>query len=73
MGPVIGAIIFWFMLVFVEQFLLLLISNGTITFLEPTQVGPIRFILVGLGLMFLIIFRPQGILGDKKEIALDAR
>ena len=39
MGPVVGAIIFWFLLVFIEQFLLLLISNGTITFLEPTQVG----------------------------------
>ena len=73
MGPVVGAIIFWFLLVFIEQFLLLLISNGTITFLEPTQVGPIRFILVGLGLMLLMIYRPQGILGDKKEIALDAR
>ncbi|MFM8238776.1 MAG: branched-chain amino acid ABC transporter permease [Actinomycetota bacterium] len=73
MGPVLGAIIFWFLLVFIEQFLLLLIDNGTITFLVPTQVGPIRFILVGLGLMLLMIFRPQGILGDKKEIALDAR
>jgi neutral amino acid transport system permease protein len=29
--------------------------------------------LVGLGLMLLIIFRPQGIFGDKREIALDAR
>jgi branched-chain amino acid transport system permease protein len=73
MGPVVGALIFWFLLVFIEQFLLLLIDNGTITFLEPTQVGPIRFILVGVGLMLLMIFRPQGILGDKKEIALDAR
>jgi len=73
MGPVVGAIIFWFLLVFIEQFLLLLIDNGTITFMEPTQVGPIRFILVGIGLMLLMIFRPQGILGDKKELALDAR
>jgi neutral amino acid transport system permease protein len=73
MGPVLGALIFWFLLVFVEQFLLMLISSGAITFLQPTQVGPIRFILVGLGLMLLLIFRPQGILGDKKEIALDAR
>jgi ABC-type branched-subunit amino acid transport system permease subunit len=29
--------------------------------------------LVGLGLMLLMIFRPQGIFGDRKEIALDAR
>ena len=37
------------------------------------QVGPVRFMLVGLGLMLLLIFRPQGIFGDKREIALDAR
>ena len=29
--------------------------------------------LVGLALMLLMIYRPQGIFGDKKEIALDAR
>jgi branched-chain amino acid transport system permease protein len=28
---------------------------------------------MGLGLMLLMIFRPQGIFGDKKELALDAR
>jgi ABC-type branched-subunit amino acid transport system permease subunit len=32
-----------------------------------------RFILVGLSLMLLMIYRPQGILGDRKELALDAR
>jgi branched-chain amino acid transport system permease protein len=26
--------------------------------------------LVGLGLILLLIFRPQGILGDRREIAL---
>jgi branched-chain amino acid transport system permease protein len=28
---------------------------------------------MGLGLMLLMIYRPQGIFGDKKELALDAR
>ena len=28
-----------------------------------------RFILVGVGLMLLVIFRPQGIFGNKKELA----
>jgi neutral amino acid transport system permease protein len=37
------------------------------------DVGAIRLILVGLGLMLLVIFRPQGIFGDKREIALDVR
>ncbi len=73
LGPVLGAIIFWFLLVFVEQTLIMLVESGPLNFLEVTQVGQIRFIMVGLGLMLLMIFRPQGILGDKKEIALDAR
>lgn len=73
LGPLIGTIIFWFLLVFTEQTLITAVESGTIGFLELTQVGPIRFILVGVALMLLMIFRPQGILGDRKELALDAR
>lgn len=72
-GPIVGAVIFWFLLVFVGQFLTEAINVGWIPFLEATDVGPIRFILVGIGLMLLMIFRPQGIFGDRKELALDAR
>ena len=28
-----------------------------------------RFIFLGLGLMLLMIFRPQGIFGDRRELA----
>ncbi len=72
-GPIAGTIIFWFLLVFIGETLNQLISAGWIDFLQPTDVGPIRFILVGLGLMLLMIFRPQGIFGDRKELALDGR
>ena len=41
--------------------------------MNSNQVGIVRFILVGVLLMALMIFRPQGIFGDKKELALDAR
>ncbi len=41
--------------------------------MNSNQVGIIRFILVGVLLMALMIYRPQGIFGDKKELALDAR
>ena len=30
------------------------------------------FILVGLGLILLMIFRPQGIFGNREEMQLDA-
>ena len=39
----------------------------------PNEVGIVRLILVGLGLMLLMIFRPQGILGDKREVAVSDR
>ena len=41
--------------------------------ISTSQVGQFRFMLVGLLLMLLMIFRPQGIFGDRREIALDAR
>lgn len=74
-GPVVGAMIFWFLLVFVGQFLAQVIRAGYVApeILRSDQVGQIQFMLVGLGLMLLMIFRPQGIFGDKKELALDER
>jgi branched-chain amino acid transport system permease protein len=41
--------------------------------ISNSQVGQVRFMLVGLALMLLMIYRPQGIFGDRREIALDAR
>jgi neutral amino acid transport system permease protein len=74
-GPVIGSMIFWFLLVFIEQVLRQAVSAGYIPtwIMNANQVGQVRFILVGLGLMLLMIYRPQGIFGDRKELALDAR
>ena len=38
-----------------------------------TQASLMRFIFLGLTLMLLMIFRPQGIFGDRRELAIDAR
>lgn len=75
LGPVVGAIIFWLIIQLTDQVLRQAISADYIpsSVMDTTQVGAVRFILVGLGLMLLVIFRPQGIFGDKREIALDAR
>jgi len=70
-GPVIGSMIFWLLLSVSDNLLRQLIAGSTV--LQPTQVGQVRFMLVGLGLMALMIFRPQGLFGDKRELALDAR
>lgn len=74
-SPVVGAMIFWFLIVFIEQVLRQGVSNNLIPdwLIGPNQVSQIRFMLMGIGLMLLMIYRPQGIFGDKKELALDAK
>ncbi|MFD2092314.1 branched-chain amino acid ABC transporter permease [Blastococcus deserti] len=75
LGPVIGAMLLLFIVQFADTGLRTLISNGVIPegLLTATDVAAIRFVLVGLGLMLLLVFRPQGIFGDRREVMLDAR
>jgi len=75
LGPVIGAALFWVVLSLTDNILNQAISAGYVStsIMTSNQVGQIRFILVGLALMLLMIFRPQGIFGDRKELALDGR
>lgn len=68
-GPIIGAMIFWVILSLTQGVLFGLVDSGIITFMNVTQVGQIRFMLVGLLLMLLVIYRPQGIFGNKKEMS----
>jgi neutral amino acid transport system permease protein len=74
-GPVVGSMLFWMILSLTENILIQSIDNDIMpdSIMERSQVGPFRFMLVGLTLMLLMIFRPQGVLGDKREIAIDAR
>ncbi len=72
-GPILGSIIFWFLIQFSDLALGQAIASGHITFMTDEQAGAVRFIIAGVALMLLMVFRPQGILGDRKEIALDAR
>ncbi|MCC3269576.1 branched-chain amino acid ABC transporter permease [Arthrobacter gengyunqii] len=69
LGPVIGAMIFWVLLSVTQGLLYGAIENDIITFISTSQAAQIRYILVGVALMLLMIFRPQGILGNKKELA----
>ena len=74
-GPVIGAMIFWFVLAVTDNFLRQATAGGQslIPFIDDQDVGAIRFILVGIALALLMAFRPQGIFGKKSEVLLDAR
>lgn len=79
-GSILGPMLFWAVLAFTENVLNQLAGSdgvwkvGGLTVIENvTQVGQIRLALVGLALMLLMIYRPQGILGNRKEMALDGR
>ena len=68
-----GAVLFWFLLQGTDGLLTQAITHRYITFLHTTDVGAVRFALVGLGLMLLMAFRPQGILGRREEQFIDER
>ncbi len=72
-GPVIGSVIFFFIYGFVDVALRQAIKADYINFLVANEVGIVRQALVGTGLMALMIFRPQGIIGDKREVAVSVR
>ncbi len=72
LGPIIGSMIFWVLLSLTEGLLSAGVESGIITFIQQDQIGGIRCMLVGLGLMLLVIFRPQGIFGNKKELYFNA-
>lgn len=68
-GPIAGAMIFWVVLSLTQGILYGLIDAGILSFISATQAGQIRFIMVGVALMLLVIFRPQGIFGNKRELS----
>jgi len=77
LGPVLGSILFWFLISFLELAFGVLTSGNNPAIptwlMNNEQASLVSFIVMGLSLMLLMIFRPQGILGDRRELAIDAR
>ncbi|GAA4778062.1 branched-chain amino acid ABC transporter permease [Microbacterium gilvum] len=67
-GPLLGSLIFWVIQTFLSNVLPALVDAGLLPFMSSVQAGTLRFILVGVALMLLVVFMPQGILGNKKEL-----
>lgn len=67
-GPLLGSLIFWALQTFLANVLPALASAGWLFGLSQIQASTLRFILVGVALMLLVIFMPQGLLGNKKEL-----
>jgi neutral amino acid transport system permease protein len=72
-GPVLGSVLFWFLLIFADSALRQAVGAGYLPdIISPADVGALRFALVGLLLMLLLVYRPQGILGNVREMRLEA-
>ena len=68
-GPVLGTLIFFTGRIFIISAAnTYLSSDKYINIMNGQQTSQFAFILVGVALMLLVIFRPQGILGDKREL-----
>ncbi len=67
-GPLIGSLIFWVLQTLLSNVLPALVAAGILPFMSQIQASTLRFILVGVALMLLVVYRPQGIFGNKKEL-----
>ena len=77
-GSVVGSMLFWVLFVLSDNILREITRNGPLrigdfTVIQSTQVGAVNYMFVGLGLMLLMTYRPQGLFGNRKEMALDGR
>ena len=69
-GPVLGSMLFWAALMLIKTVGRDLIPASV---MRSEQIEQFGWIIVGVTLMLLVIFRPQGILGDPKELAINVR
>lgn len=76
-GSIVGPMLFWFIFAFLDSLLRQLIDQpfrlfGT-TLIESTDIGAIVFMVMGGLLVALMVFRPQGLFGNRKEMAFEGR
>ena len=73
-GPIVGSILFWFLFGFLDGLMTGAVNQGWFgSAISKTDSGPIRFALLGVGLMLLMAFRPQGLFGKREELLVDER
>jgi neutral amino acid transport system permease protein len=68
-GPILGSFLYFIVLVGLRDVITQFVPASI---MNTQQIPQFTWIVVGVGLMLLVIFRPQGILGNKKELAFDA-
>ncbi|MBI5161126.1 MAG: branched-chain amino acid ABC transporter permease [Micrococcales bacterium] len=67
-GPILGSVIYFVGRIAIQDLARQFIPPEI---MNSQQVPQFTWILVGVGLMLIVIFRPQGILGNRKEMAFE--
>ncbi len=64
-GPILGSLVFFALRLFVQGTMRLVVPDE---WMNVQQTEQFSWIMVGVALMLIVIFRPQGIIGNKKEL-----
>jgi branched-chain amino acid transport system permease protein len=64
-GPILGTIVFFAVRLFIQGGMRIIVPDEI---LNTQQTEQFSWIIVGVALMLLVIFRPQGMIGNKKEL-----
>lgn len=67
-GPVLGSILFFAVRIFIQGITDIVVPDSI---MSTQQTDQFSWIVIGVALMLLVIFRPQGILGSKKELSFN--
>jgi len=72
-GPIVGGMLFYGFFTFMQVTAGQLAKADVIptSVMDGVQAGIVPFIFLGIALMLLVVFRPQGIFGNRREIELD--
>jgi branched-chain amino acid transport system permease protein len=65
-GPILGSVLYFIVIIGLQD---LVSAFVPASIMSQEQIPQFGWIVVGVGLMLLVIFRPQGILGNKKELS----
>jgi branched-chain amino acid transport system permease protein len=76
-GSIVGPMLFWAIYSFLDNLLRELIDKpvriGDFTLIQSTDIGAVVYMVMGTMLVLLMVFRPQGLFGNRKEMAFDGR
>ena len=76
-GSIVGPMLFWAIYSFLDSLLRQIVDRpvriGDFTLIQSTDIGSVVYMVMGLLLVLLMVYRPQGLFGNRKEMAFEGR